>query len=217
VVGYTYTRGGVPSDAALFADLLDIARLLGLIYAAEARSPVPGDPDPELVEAERITEAATGKRKISRTGFRMNQKQRKAIELRAMKLAIEYFKSKGALVRDVSSNRSYDLDVLEDGVHFAVEVKGTVSDGLEILVTHSEVVHQRQAFPNNALALVSGIQLEGSPDAPIAVGGELQVIQPWPIDDVALTPISYRCAVHHPQNGPAAGGLQPTRRGKRRG
>lgn len=105
VAGYTYARSGVPNDAALFADLLDIVRLLGLIYAAEARNPVPGDPDPVLIKAERIADGATGKRKVSRTGFRINQKQRKAIELRAMKLAIDYFEAKGALVRDVRRRR----------------------------------------------------------------------------------------------------------------
>lgn len=195
VAGYTYARGSVPDDTALLADLLDIASMLRLIYAAEAQSYVPGDPDPEIVEAERITQAATAKRSVRRTGFRMDQKQRKAIELRAMRLAIDHFEARGAAVRDVSANRSYDLEVEEEGSPITVEVKGTVSDGLEILITHPEVVHQRQAYPHNALALISGVQLEGPPDAPVATGGDLQVIQPWPIDDSALTPMSYRCAI----------------------
>jgi len=169
--------------------------MLRLVYAAETRSYIPGDPDPEIMEAERMAEAATAKRPVRRTGFRMNQKQRKAIELRAMRLAIDYFKARGAAVRDVSANRSYDLEVEEEGSCVTVEVKGTVSDGLEILITHPEVVHQRRAHPHNALALVSGVQLEGPPDAPVAAGGDLRVVQPWPIDDSALTPVSYRYSI----------------------
>jgi 5-methylcytosine-specific restriction enzyme MrcB-like protein/uncharacterized protein DUF3883 len=194
VVGYTYARGSVPDDAVLATDLLDIASLLGLLYAAETRSPVPGEPDLEIIEAELVGQKVAGRRTVSRTGFRMNQKQRKAVELRAMRLAIEHFDSIGAVVNDVSANQSYDLEVRQEGARWDVEVKGTVSDGVEILVTHPEVVHQRCAYPNNALVVVSGIRLEGPADAPVAVGGELRLIQPWCVDDGSLTPISYRCA-----------------------
>jgi hypothetical protein len=112
-----------------------------------------------------------------------------------METATAYFLAKGALVTDVSSNRSYDLLVELNGVAIAVEVKGTTGEGLEILVTRGEVEHHRNAYPDNALAVVSGIRLAGPPETPEAIGGELQVIEPWPIDDSALAPISYRYEV----------------------
>jgi hypothetical protein len=194
-VAYRYPRGDVPDDEALASDLLDIVRLLRLVYDAEARGPVPGEPAPEVVEAERWTYELAGGSSGPATGFRPNAPQRKAVELRAMETATAYFLAKGALVTDVSSNRSYDLLVELNGVAIAVEVKGTTGEGLEILVTRGEVEHHRNAYPDNALAVVSGIRLAGPPETPEAIGGELRVIEPWPIDDSALAPISYRYEV----------------------
>jgi hypothetical protein len=122
----------------------------------------------------------------------MNVKQRKAIELRAMAVAMAYFSGPGVTVKDVSAKQPYDFEVTRDGVHISVEVKGTAGDGEEVLLTRGEVTHQRGAYPNNALAVVSGIRLEGPPDAPNAVGGSIQVTTPWGIADDALTPMSYR-------------------------
>jgi hypothetical protein len=65
----TATSERVPNDAALEADLLDMAELLRLVYRAEARSPVPGDPAPEVVEAERAAQELAGRRVPGRTGF----------------------------------------------------------------------------------------------------------------------------------------------------
>jgi len=105
---------------------------------------------------------------------------------------MDYFSGPGVTVRDVSARQPYDVEVTRDGVHICVEVKGTAGDGEEVLLTRGEVTHQRDAYPNNALAVVSGIRLEGPPDAPNAAGGSIQVTTPWRIADDALTPMSYR-------------------------
>jgi Domain of unknown function (DUF3883) len=110
-----------------------------------------------------------------------------------MKIATAHYESLGAVVKDVSANHSFDLEVtLGNGQVLTVEVKGTASDGAEILLTRGEVEHHRVAHPANALAVVANIRLEGPPDAPEAVGGDLLVVQPWQVADAALTPFPYR-------------------------
>ena len=105
VVAYRYPRDDVPDDEALFDDLTDMAELLQLIYQAEARMPAPGDPSPEIVEAEGVVQEIAGRRPPRRTGFRASAKQRRAIELRAMELATAYFVGLGGSVQDLSSSR----------------------------------------------------------------------------------------------------------------
>ena len=207
VVAYRYPRDAVPDDARLAADLLDMATLLLAVHRAEASGPeasgpeasgpeasgpAPGELAPEIAEAERAVEALAGNPVPPRRGFRMNVKQRKAIELRAMAVAMDYFSGPGVTVRDVSAKQPYDVEVTRDGVRICVEVKGTAGDGEEVLLTRGEVALQRDAHPNNALAVVSGIRLEGPPDAPNAVGGSIEVTTPWAIAYGALTPMSYR-------------------------
>ena len=159
---------------------------------------MPGDPAPEVVEAERAAQELAGRRVPARTGFRANAKQRKAVELRAMKLATAHFESLGALVKDMSANHSFDLEVTLDGELLTVEVKGTASDGAEVLLTRGEVNHHRTSHPANALAVVANIRLEGRSDAPEAVGGDLRIIQPWQLDTDALTPLAFRYEVPTP-------------------
>jgi len=99
----------------------------------------------------------------------------------------------GGSVRDVSAVKPFDLQVELDGVELTIEVKGTAGDGREILLARGEVQHHAIAHPNNALVVVSDIQLQGPPDAPQAVGGAVRVLQPWMLDEGALTVVSYRC------------------------
>jgi hypothetical protein len=194
-VAYRYRRHEVPADDELAADVLDMTVLLQVVYQAQIRTPAPGDPAPEVVEAELIAQELAGRRVPSRSGFRMTAKHRIAIELRAMKIATEYYARRGGEVKDVSASSPFDLEVLLDGVRLSVEVKGTAGDGAEILLTRGEVSHHLQAHPANALVVVSGIHCEGQEDAPEAVGGELTVVSPWLVNEDALTALSYRYAV----------------------
>ncbi len=194
-VAYRYAREEIPSEGDLVADLLDIVRLLQAVYRAEARMPAPGEPAPEIVDAERSAQELAGRRVPARAGFRVNAKQRKAIELRAMALASEYYANLGGTLKDVSASQPFDLEVQLDGAVLTVEVKGTAGEGAEVLLTRGEVRHHQQAHPHNALVIVSAIRLDGPSDAPEATGGELTVVSPWTLDDAGLTPISYRYAV----------------------
>lgn len=195
VAAYRYPRNHVPDDGALASDLADMAALLQLLYQAEARMPAPGDPPPEIVEAERAVQEIAGRRPPRRTGFRVNPKQRRAVELRAMELATAYFVELGGIVKDVSALRPFDLSVDLHGTKLSVEVKGTTGSGDEVLLTRGEVEHHLGSHPANALVVVAGVQLGGPPDAPEATGGELRVIQPWLVESDALKALSYRYAV----------------------
>lgn len=76
-------------------------------------------------------------------------------------------------MKDVSATRPFDLEVRLGADVLSIEVKGTTSDGSEVLLTRGEVEHHRKVHPANALAVVAGIRLQGPPDAPEAVGGDL--------------------------------------------
>ena len=87
-----------------------------------------------------------------------------------MALATQHFVALGASVKDVSATKPFlDLEVHLEAARFTVEVKGTAGDGSEVLLTRGEVKHHVAAFPNNALAVVRGIRLQGPADAPEAV------------------------------------------------
>jgi hypothetical protein len=109
-----------------------------------------------------------------------------------MAKAIEYFTSRGWTVRDVSARRSYDLECSRrrgrEWLH--VEVKGTTSRGLAVLLTANEVGHAREAHPNTALFVLAQVRVvEGDP--PRATGGVAIIRQPWDVDVGTLVPLAY--------------------------
>jgi len=73
-----------------------------------------------------------------------------------------------------------------------VEVKGTTSRGDSVILTRGEVEAQAGFYPNNALALVTRVQLESAGQSARATGGELRIIRPWQIMESDLTVISYQ-------------------------
>jgi hypothetical protein len=73
-----------------------------------------------------------------------------------------------------------------------VEVKGTTSDGEEIILTRKEVELNDTEHPDTMLIVVSNIHLDRSRIPPQASGGTLRATHPWLIEHGRLTPISYR-------------------------
>jgi len=137
---------------------------------------------PELVEAIESTRVAAGKRPRGQ-GFRVDPKARRAVELRAMELAVERLGVDGWTVTDVSANRPYDLDCVRGAETLRVEVKGTTSGGASVLLTPGEVKHARERA-DVALIVVRDVALvidEVSGD-PVGVGGVVEVVDPWEID-----------------------------------
>jgi hypothetical protein len=76
-----------------------------------------------------------------------------------------------------------------------VEVKGTTTDGVGVILTLNEVRHAHE-YPSIALFILSNIIVERADDAAVrAVGGDRHLFDPWPIDDGTLTPLGFRYQV----------------------
>lgn len=117
--------------------------------------------------------------------------QKKAIEKRALEVAMAHFQTLGFLdIRDVGDQASYDLTMIKDGLIHFVEVKGTTGAGQAVILTRNEVEVHKTYYPQNALALVRGIKLEKS-DPPTADGGELVLFLPWKLSIEDLEPVVY--------------------------
>lgn len=192
LVAIYYPREELPTDEAVTSDLGLMAKLLGRIYAAEVGSPELTS-SPEIADAQSSTDAIANPR--SRQGFKLSNAERKVIEDQAMLLAALHFTNRGYSIKDVSLTQPYDLLGKRGDETIAIEVKGTTSSGLEILLTKNEVNLHKLAHPHNALVVVSGINLDTSGLKPKASGGALKVTQPWLIDDTRLTALSFAYAL----------------------
>jgi hypothetical protein len=156
-------------------------------YSASAES------IPEIMQVTEAIEVITGKRKAaSGQGFQISSKIRRAVELKAMGLATAYFKNLGWRVENVSQRESYDLRCLKDIEELHVEVKGTTSNGSQVLLTPNEVEHAKLNRLNAVLVVVSHLQVNDmDADEPKVTGGEIKVFQPWLLNDNALKAVGY--------------------------
>ncbi|MBA4866274.1 DUF3578 domain-containing protein [Streptomyces sp. PSKA54] len=199
VVAIAYERDSIPGQDVLLADLLFMTGLLGTLYEEERlASHIPGDPAPEVLEAEQSAARTAGRRTPSGTrprrsgqGFLLTASERKAIESHSVRMATEYFKAQGWSVKDVGAKESFDLLLSRGDERCRVEVKGTTSAGTEVILTRAEVEKQRTYYPHNALVVVHSIELDRTGDEPTTSGGVLHCTSPWAVHDGDLTVISY--------------------------
>ena len=127
-------------------------------------------------------------------GFQLDQQVKVAVEALAMNMATEFY-SKAWVVEDVHSTESYDLICRRGDEVKHVEVKGTTTDGAEVILTPNEVKHARE-HPYTALFVVSNITVERAEDGTvIATGGKHHLYDPWRLDDGTLTPLGFRYQV----------------------
>ena len=153
---------------------------------------------PDVADAFTAAESTAGKRSRSGQGMRLSPADRDAIEAHSVALAIAYLKKEGYTIKDVGNIKSYDLDATRSDSHLYVEVKGTTSDGDEIILTRKEVELNVEKYPDTMLIIVNNIDLNRSGPTPNASGGILQVTHPWTVEHSYLTPISYRYRVTRP-------------------
>ena len=107
-------------------------------------------------------------------------------------MAISYCSKQGWRVKDVSRNKPYDLHCYRGTKELKVEVKGTTSEGREVLLTPNEVSHAREAFPDVMLLVVGQIRLVRES---VAEGGTITVFDPWAIEKGQLKPVGYAYSV----------------------
>jgi hypothetical protein len=194
VFALRYSLSDLPPHDEVALDLSQMLPLLGALYAREDIDPPHTDVTPEVREAEDAA-AATAQdrsaRKRSRQGFRLSGPSRQAVEKHAVDVAQKHLETEGWACTDVGAKESYDIHCTREDAILRVEVKGTTSSGGQVVLTHGEVVAQRRYYPENALIVVSHIDLQDGREGPLATGGEARVIRPWPIADDGLRPISY--------------------------
>ncbi|WP_406007628.1 DUF3578 domain-containing protein [Streptomyces sp. NBC_00637] len=199
VVAISYERDSIPGQEVLLADLLFMTGLLRTLYREERLAPhIPGDPAPEVLEAEQSAARTAGRRmpkgtlpRRSGQGFLLTAGERRAIELHSVRMATEHFRAQGWSVKDVGARESFDLLLSRGDERCRVEVKGTTSAGTDVILTRAEVEKQREYHPNNALVVVHSIQLDRTGSEPATSGGVLHCTSPWVVEDEDLTVISY--------------------------
>jgi hypothetical protein len=147
---------------------------------------------PEILDAMDAINELAGRPPVRRPGGRRQSAPgRKAIELRAVAMAISYFEERGWDVEDVGSSASYDLRCKKGRRLLHVEVKGTTSRGKKVLMTRNEVHHAQGTDAELALYVLSGVAVDDESEPPVASGGTERVLDPWQIEDSALDPVGY--------------------------
>lgn len=171
--------------------LFRAAERLSEIYLAqiEQRDVSPGDQN-----AGEISTIIKPLRSLPRTqGRGLTAKERNAVELRAMKLAMQYLEAKGFKSRDTSSTDSFDILAKKAGEELMIEVKGTTSDICDsVLMTKNEVSLHRKYKGSTGLLIVSKIRLSSNDGEPIVTGGEVEALLYWNIDEWISEPIAFQ-------------------------
>ena len=193
--GFEYRKESIPADEQIISDVEFLLGLLSKIYQLQETDPtIPGSNSPEHQEAvAAIAQAAgrdlTGPRRQGRS--RLPQAHKKLIEEHAVEVAITQLKKKGFTnIKDVGKNHSYDIAAKLNGIDYYIEVKGTISLGEKVVLTKNEVLLHKQEHPNNALIVVSEINLDRS-ESPSVKGGKVLFISPWKIIESDLEALGY--------------------------
>src|SRR5216683_3282560 len=118
---------------------------------------------------------------------------KRAVELRAVKVATAHYRKKGYSVADTSSTQPYDL-LCRKGTNVAhVEVKGATGGGSAIFLTQNELEHSRLPGVRTDLFVLGHIRVVGTPDGPRATGGKVVANRTnCAFDDANLVPIQWR-------------------------
>ena len=122
---------------------------------------------------------------------------RKAVELRAVKIAREYFEAGGYAVEE--KGKPYDLRCTRDSDTLHVEVKGSQGPATTVILTPNEVSFSTQKREHMALLVVSSISLSKKADEYRASGGVARLFFPWSPAEESLKPIAYTYTV--PEGG----------------
>lgn len=193
--GFEYRKESIPADEQIISDVEFLLGLLSRIYQMQETDPtIPGNESPEHQEAvAAIAQAAgrdlTGPRRQGRS--RLPQAHKKLIEEHAVEVAITQLQKKGFTnIKNVGKNHSYDIAAKLNGIDYYIEVKGTISLGEKVVLTKNEVLLHKQEHPNNALIVVSEINLDRS-EPPSVKGGKVLFISPWKINESDLEALGY--------------------------
>ena len=111
-----------------------------------------------------------------------------------MNMATEFY-AQAWDVEDVHGRESYDLLCRRGDEVKHVEVKGTTTDGAEVILTPNEVRHAREN-KFTALFVLSNVKIERAEDGTVTVtGGIRRLYDPWYLEDGTLLPLGFRYQV----------------------
>lgn len=178
-------------DSDLEGLLFAAAERLSAIYLAQfdQRDVAPGDQDALMLAA--IVKPL--RRRTRAQGIGLTAPERKAVELRAMFLAIQFLQSAGFTCDDTSAVESFDILAQRDGQALKIEVKGTTSELCDsILMTRNEIELHRREKGRTGLLIVSRIQIDRSGVVPSASGGVVESLMHWDIDQWVLESIAFQ-------------------------
>lgn len=122
-------------------------------------------------------------------GFVVDSRMRKAVEDHAVSMAKAHFIAEGYDIE--IKGKPYDLCCRKANQILYVEVKGTRTDGDEILLTANEVDFANENSSQMALFIVRRITVSEESGEPIASGGDPEVKRPWKPIPEKLTPLCY--------------------------
>lgn len=147
-------------------------------------------------ETDKIDSVVTRKNSSKNQGYLSDPKLKKAIELRGMEVAKEYYQNKGYQVEDTSSNRPYDLVAVKDDIFIRIEVKATTGLGEVVNVTKNEVISSREQGCVTDLFIVYQIEVKRLGDGVFeASAGKIRLLENWIPEEERLTPTQYRYEV----------------------
>lgn len=177
--------------------LVEAARRLRAVYSAQSSGSDLSDADLRELEAATAIDPLRLERK--RQGYGLTAQARRAVELRAMRMAEDHLRAIGYEVRDVSATMPYDLHATKGGQSIKVEVKGTTSYQTDaILMTRNEVSLHRIEKGNTALVIVSNIRLRSDAGEEIAEGGQVECLIGWDVDAWLLEATAFRVSRRGP-------------------
>lgn len=184
VYAYQYPLDGLPSDERFKNDLEELLVLLWALENVDLTAPTQF-----VTQLPKSASSQNKKSPSTKQGRQLNEKVRKLIEITAEDRAEEHYVALGWSVERVGAKKlGYDLRCKKDQQELHVEVKGTTGKGQEVILTPNEVNHCKE-YDSMALVIVSRIIVDE--DETIADTGEIQIIDPWSIDENHLTPSEY--------------------------
>lgn len=141
--------------------------------------------------------ARSDRRQAVEAGYVSDPKVRRAIEMQAVRQAIQHYESLGYECKDVGASRPFDLLLFGSGDLASerhVEVKGSTGQANAVELTHGEVNHAREFQPTD-LFVVSGITWLRQGSDVVTCPGHARVFSEWAPRDEDLLPIRFRHAV----------------------
>lgn len=126
-------------------------------------------------------------------GRQSDPKKRKAVELRAMEVAMQHYSDLGYAITDTSANNPYDLECTKEKELIRVEVKGLAGALGSVEVTIGEVLSARSTDFRTDLFVVYSISLKekGKSDF-VGEGGQTHVETRWEPSDEDLEAVRFR-------------------------